>query len=99
MLLTLDGDQELFRDTTAKLLNELVPVGELRRLRDDPVGFDEEYWRRGAELGWTSLLVSEDRGGGSIGGRDWWTSRWWPTSSVVTPLRGRCWPPTWSPPP
>ncbi len=69
MLLTLDGDQELFRDTTAKLLSELVPVGELRRLRDDPVGFDDEYWRRGAELGWTSLLVSEDLGGGSIGGQ------------------------------
>ena len=69
MLLTLDRDQELFRDTTAKLLSELVPVNELRRLRDDPVGFDEEYWRRGAELGWTSLLVSEGLGGGSIGGQ------------------------------
>ncbi|MGD0392508.1 MAG: acyl-CoA dehydrogenase [Acidimicrobiales bacterium] len=69
MLLTLDGDQELFRDTTAKLLSELVPVSELRRLRDDPVGFDDEYWRRGAELGWTSLLVSADLGGGSIGGQ------------------------------
>ena len=69
MLLTLDGDQELFRDTTARLLSELVPVGELRRLRDDPVGFDDDYWRRGAELGWTSLLVSEDLGGGSIGGQ------------------------------
>ena len=69
MLLTLDGNQELFRDTTARLLSELVPVGELRRLRDDPVGFDDDYWRRGAELGWTSLLVSEDLGGGSIGGQ------------------------------
>jgi alkylation response protein AidB-like acyl-CoA dehydrogenase len=69
MLLTLDPDQELFRDTTAKLLGELAPVGEIRRLRDDPVGFDDEYWRRGAELGWTSLLVSEELGGGSIGGQ------------------------------
>ncbi len=67
MLLALSSDQELFSDTTAKLLDELVPVGELRRLRDDPVGFDRHYWRRGAELGWTSLLVSEAHGGGSIG--------------------------------
>ncbi len=67
MLLALSSDQELFSETTAKLLDELVPVGELRRLRDDPVGFDREYWRRGAELGWTSLLVGEDHGGGSIG--------------------------------
>ncbi len=69
MLLAPDADQELFRETTAKLLNEHVPVGELRRLRDDPVGFDDEYWRRGADLGWTSLLVSEEHGGGSISGQ------------------------------
>lgn len=69
MLLALSSDQELFRETTAKLLDELVPVGELRRLRDDPDGFDGEYWHRGAELGWTSLLVGEQHGGGSISGQ------------------------------
>ncbi len=69
MLLALSSDQELFRETTAKLLDELVPVGELRRLRDDPDGFDGMYWRRGAELGWTSLLVGEEHGGGSISGQ------------------------------
>ncbi len=67
MLLALSSDQELFSETTAKLLDELVPVAELRRLRDDPAGFDRDYWRRGAELGWTSLLVGEEHGGGSIG--------------------------------
>ncbi len=67
MLLALSSDQELFTETTAKLLDELVPVGELRRLREDPVGFDRDYWLRGAELGWTSLLVGEEHGGGSIG--------------------------------
>jgi alkylation response protein AidB-like acyl-CoA dehydrogenase len=68
MLLALSSDQELFRETTGKLLDELVPVGELRRLRDDPDGFDGGYWRRGADLGWTSLLVGEQHGGGSISG-------------------------------
>ena len=67
MLLSLSSDQELFSETTAKLLDELVPVGELRRLREDPNGFDRGYWRRGAELGWMSLLVGEEHGGGSIG--------------------------------
>ncbi len=67
MLLTLERDQELFQETTIKLLNELVPVQELRRLRDDPQGFSDDYWRRGAELGWTSLLVGEAHGGGSVG--------------------------------
>lgn len=68
MQLDLSSDQELYRETTAKFLRELAPVGELRRLRDEPAGFDADYWRRGAELGWTSLLVGEAHGGGSISG-------------------------------
>src|SRR5581483_9573784 len=62
------ADQEFFRATTARFLAELAPVDELRRRRDDAVGFDPDYWKRGAELGWTSLLVSEENGGGSISG-------------------------------
>jgi alkylation response protein AidB-like acyl-CoA dehydrogenase len=68
MRLDLSDDQEFFRDTTGRFLGDQAPVDELRRLRDDPDGFDATYWQRGAELGWTSLLVSEDRGGGSISG-------------------------------
>jgi alkylation response protein AidB-like acyl-CoA dehydrogenase len=66
MLLELTPDQEFFRETTAKFLAEQAPVAELRRLGD---GFDPEYWRRGADLGWTSLLVPEEAGGGSISGQ------------------------------
>ena len=62
----LSDDQEFFRSTTARFLDELVPPAELRRLRDMATGFERDYWRRGAELGWTSLLVSEANGGGSI---------------------------------
>jgi alkylation response protein AidB-like acyl-CoA dehydrogenase len=69
MLLELTSDQEFFRETTAKFLAEHVPVGEIRRLRADPVGFDPAYWRGGANLGWTSLLVPEAHGGGTIGDR------------------------------
>jgi alkylation response protein AidB-like acyl-CoA dehydrogenase len=68
MLLQLSSDQEFFRDTTAKFLKEKAPVDELRRLRDDPAGFNAGYWRAGAELGWTTLLVGEEHGGGSISG-------------------------------
>lgn len=68
MLLQLSSDQEFFRETTAKFLDSQVPVGELRRLRHDPAGFGADYWRRGCDLGWTSLLVSEDHGGGTISG-------------------------------
>jgi alkylation response protein AidB-like acyl-CoA dehydrogenase len=68
MKLELSADQEFFRDTTARFLTEQVPVAALRRLRDDPGGFAADYWERGSELGWTSLLVDEDHGGGSISG-------------------------------
>ena len=69
MELELTSDQEFFAETTAKFLEDKAPVVELRAMRHDPVGFDRDYWRQGAELGWTSLVVSEDDGGGSISGR------------------------------
>jgi alkylation response protein AidB-like acyl-CoA dehydrogenase len=68
MLLELSPDQEFLRETTAKFLAAQVPVDTLRALRDDPAGYDRGYWRRGAELGWTSLLVREEHGGGSVSG-------------------------------
>jgi alkylation response protein AidB-like acyl-CoA dehydrogenase len=68
MLLDLSSDQEFFRETTGRFLTDRAPVTEIRRLRDDPQGFTDDYWRQGAELGWTSLLVSETNGGGSISG-------------------------------
>jgi alkylation response protein AidB-like acyl-CoA dehydrogenase len=68
MLLTLSSDQEFFRETTERFLVEQVPPSEIRRLRGDSAGFDADYWRRGAELGWTSLLVGEAHGGGTISG-------------------------------
>jgi alkylation response protein AidB-like acyl-CoA dehydrogenase len=66
--LSLTSDQEFLRDTTTKFLTDQASVARVRGLRHDPTGFDAQYWRRGAELGWTSLLVSEERGGGSISG-------------------------------
>ena len=30
--------------------------------------FDPQWWTRAAELGWTSLLVPEELGGGSVSG-------------------------------
>jgi len=69
MLITPTDDQEFFRETTARFLAEKVPVGEVRRIHEEvATGYDSAYWRQGAELGWTSLLVSEERGGGSISG-------------------------------
>lgn len=66
MLLAPSSEQSFFQETTARFLDDHAQVAKLRRLRNDPVGFDAEYWRRGAELGWTSLLVAERDGGVAV---------------------------------
>src|SRR5258706_8072197 len=65
----LTSDQELLQDTTARFLGDRAPLSSLRKVRDDPTGFEAAYWAGGAELGWTSLLVREADGGGSVSGR------------------------------
>jgi alkylation response protein AidB-like acyl-CoA dehydrogenase len=66
--LDLSDDQKLFRDTTRRFLDTRWPMAAVRRLLDDPLGFDRDLWGDGAELGWTSMLVAEEHGGGSISG-------------------------------
>ena len=45
-----------------------MPIESVRGLYDDPDGFDSGWWKRGAELGWTSFLIPEALGGGSLSG-------------------------------
>lgn len=68
MEVTLTDDQQFFGDTTSRFLATECPISEVRRLAETDDGFADGYWRQGAELGWTSLLVPEERGGGSISG-------------------------------
>ncbi|ADP84946.1 acyl-CoA dehydrogenase family protein [Pseudofrankia inefficax] len=64
----LTADEELFVGTTRRFLQDAVPTSVLRELRDAPEGYEPGYWKTGAELGWTSMLVTEEHGGGSISG-------------------------------
>ena len=68
MLVHLSPDQESLRDSTARFLADKATPAALRSLRDDPAGFDAEYWRQGVQLGWTPLLVDPAHGGGSVSG-------------------------------
>ncbi len=68
MEIALSDDQEFFRDTTRKFLGSECPIPKVRALRSNPDGFERDYWRQGADLGWTSMLVPEDLGGGSVSG-------------------------------
>jgi alkylation response protein AidB-like acyl-CoA dehydrogenase len=62
------ADQELFQDTTRRFLEAEAPLSKARALAGTKSGFEPEYWRKGAELGWTSLVVPEAAGGGSVSG-------------------------------
>lgn len=60
-------DQQLLQETTRKFLESTAPLEAVRQIADDePAGFARPWWQRGAELGWTSLLVPEADGGGSV---------------------------------
>ena len=62
-------DQELFRETTRRFLEDTCPVSTVRVWAEkERAGHPADWWRRAAELGWTSLLVPEADGGGSVSG-------------------------------
>lgn len=63
------GDQLLFQTTTREFLERTAAIPAIRELADTATGFDRDWWRRGAELGWTAMLVPEHLGGGSVSGR------------------------------
>ncbi len=58
----------LFASTTQSFLEKEASLGRLRELHEAGISFEPEWWRRAAELGWTSLLVPEELGGGSVSG-------------------------------
>ena len=68
MRFELTADQRLLQTATADYLEKSAPLGVIRALHDEGRTFDRDTWRRGAELGWTSLVVPEETGGGSVSG-------------------------------
>jgi len=66
--LELSSDQELFVETTRRFLEAECPISQVRALHETADGFGRDYWLRGAELGWTAMLVPEELGGGSVSG-------------------------------
>ena len=68
MDLNLTADQRLFRSTTQDFLAKTSSISQVRELADGPEGFGRDWWRQGAELGWTAMLVPEHLGGGTVSG-------------------------------
>jgi alkylation response protein AidB-like acyl-CoA dehydrogenase len=66
--LDISSDQELFLDTTRRFLTATWPTSSVRRLIDQAVRTDRDLMGKGAELGWTSMLIPDEHGGGSVSG-------------------------------
>ncbi|OJZ76158.1 hypothetical protein BRW65_01635 [Mycobacterium paraffinicum] len=69
MRLDLSEEQELFRQTARQFLESSVPLSAIREMWHSDWGFEHDWWRRAAGLGWTSLLVDEGAGGGCLSGQ------------------------------
>lgn len=64
----LTADQKLFRATTREFLEKEMPLTRVRELADSGIGFEPDWWKRGSELGWNSMMVDPAAGGDSISG-------------------------------
>jgi alkylation response protein AidB-like acyl-CoA dehydrogenase len=62
------AEAALFVSTARAFLDKRASLADVRALHADGQSFDPAWWRRAAELGWTSLLVPEELGGGSVSG-------------------------------
>ncbi|OBA72169.1 acyl-CoA dehydrogenase [Mycobacterium sp. 1554424.7] len=62
------AETELFVSTARAFLDKHASLDRVRALHAEGRSFDSAWWVRAAELGWTSLLVPEDLGGGSVSG-------------------------------
>jgi alkylation response protein AidB-like acyl-CoA dehydrogenase len=58
----------LFASTARAFLDKEASLGRVRELHASGTSFDADWWQRAAELGWASMLVPEDLGGGSVSG-------------------------------
>ncbi len=59
-------EQDLLRETTRRFLAEHESRSVVRRRLEEPETFDAGRWRRGAELGWSAMLVPDAFAGGSV---------------------------------
>jgi len=69
MELILNEEQAMLAQTARDFMKDHSPISRLRKLRDDmdPLGYSKEMWGKMAELGWTSILFSEEDGGMGLG--------------------------------
>jgi alkylation response protein AidB-like acyl-CoA dehydrogenase len=58
----------LFLSTAQAFLEKEASLSRVRELHSEGTSFERDWWQRAAELGWASMLVPEELGGGSVSG-------------------------------
>jgi alkylation response protein AidB-like acyl-CoA dehydrogenase len=61
-------EQVLFASTARAFLEKEASLSRVRELHSAGESFDAGWWQRAAELGWASMLVPEELGGGNVSG-------------------------------
>jgi alkylation response protein AidB-like acyl-CoA dehydrogenase len=62
----LNDDQRVLLDASTRFMEETHPLTALRAGAHDDRAFAERYRRQAGDLGWFSLVVPEEHGGGSV---------------------------------
>jgi alkylation response protein AidB-like acyl-CoA dehydrogenase len=61
-------DQQLLESTSRRFIEAHYPMDRVRELAVEPSAFEPSVWREAAKLGWTTFLVPDGAGGGSVSG-------------------------------
>jgi alkylation response protein AidB-like acyl-CoA dehydrogenase len=67
--LQLTPEQEMFREATRKFIATETPLTTVRTLYGSRAGYNADWWRRAAELGWSAPFAPGEFGGGTLAGR------------------------------
>ena len=68
MAFSFSDEQEEFRSVVRRFLADRSPPGEVRRLMEDPLGYDPAVWRQlSEELGLPGIAIPEEYGGQGFG--------------------------------
>ena len=60
-------EQVMLRDLAREFLSRQCPPTFVRRMMDDPTGYDEGVWRQLAEIGLHGVAIDEQYGGQGLG--------------------------------
>lgn len=93
----LTEEQQMLREVSRSMLSAHAPSSLVRAAADSGQDLDAKLWTRGAELGWTGLMVPEENGGAEQGlvemslvaeelGRAGTPGPWWETALVARAL-------------